>query len=195
MIDIWNRIIRHKLYPEIKASLTARREETLIWFLEEILGPEISWEVYCKLISRHGFLGKVTLDWALVPDNARKVLAIPSGEESDHLEPLKDIPWADFYEGIRQRCQRSPYGLQWFQICQNLAKRVGQRIYTTWFAGASLVEFTENTVVIQVGSAFKRDYILAYFFLDVAYAVQIAYPSVNQIDFQVGSSPLNIPSP
>jgi len=182
MVNIWNRTVHHKLYPENKASLTSKREETFIWFLEEILGFERSWEAYCRLIANHGFLGKVTLDWALVPDNARRILAVVSDENSG---TLKDIPWADFHERIRQKCQKNTYGAEWFQICQNLAKRVGQKIYTVWFAQASLTEFRENTLVIQVNSAFKRDYILAYFFLDVVYAAQAAYPAINRIDFQV----------
>ena len=182
MIDIWNNTIEHKLYLESKASLTSKREERFIWFLEEILGTGISWETYCGLIANYGFSGKMTLNWALIPDNARKILAIATDETSG---TLKDIPWGEFFEGIKKKCQKSPYGAQWFQICQHLAGRLGQRIYNIWFSQASLAELTGNTVTIRLDSTFKRDYILAYFFLDLVYAIQAAYPPINQIDFQV----------
>lgn len=185
MIDIWNKTIEHKLYPENKTSLTAKREERFILFLEEILGTGISWETYCGLIANYGFSGKMTLNWALIPDNARKILASVTDETSGSLEALKHIPWGEFFEDIKKKCQKSPYGAQWFQISQHLAKRLGQRIYKIWFSHASLAEFTGNAVTIRLDSAFKRDYILAYFFLDLVYAIQAAYPPVNQIDFQV----------
>ena len=182
MIDIWNKTIEHKLYLENKTSLTAKREERFIWFLEEILGTEISWEAYCSLIAAYGFSGKMTLNWALIPDNARKILATATDETP---EALKQVPWGEFFEEIKKKCQKNPYGAQWFQISQHLAKRLGQRMYKIWFSQASLANFTGNTVTIRLDSAFKRDYILAYFFLDLVYAIQAAYPPINQIDFQV----------
>jgi hypothetical protein len=187
MVDIWNKTIPYKLYSESKASLSSKREERLIWFLEEVLGPEHSWEGYCQLIAHHSFLGRVTLDWALMLDNARKIMATATEETRVHPENLENMAWGAFYEEIRKKCQRSPYGAEWFQICQNLAKRLGQGIYKTWFAEASLVDFTKTTVTLQVNNPFIRDYILAYFFLDLAYAVQAAYPLVNRIDFQIRS--------
>lgn len=180
MVDIWNETVRYKLYPESKLSLTIKREERLIWFLEEVLGHKISWETYCQLVSKLGFLGKITLNWALIPDNAyRALINTPHGKER-----YQDMPWGNFYDAIKKECQKSLYGPQWFQISQNLAKRLGQVVYHVWFSQASMTGFTENTVTIQVETTFRRDYILTYFFLDLAYAIQAAYPSINQINIQ-----------
>lgn len=99
---------------------------------------------------------------------------------------IQGRPWGEFFEEIKEPCASAPYGSEWFQISQTLAKRIGQSAYKVWFSGAQLIEFTQNIVVIHVENAFNLDYILTYLFLDVVYAVQSAYPTINRINFEIG---------
>lgn len=184
MIKIWNKTVQNKLYLESEATLTSKRLKLLIQFLEEILGPSRSWETYCELISQYGLVGKVTLDWAIVPTHAYKIFEAEIKNTSAYKTLWEEKPWAEFFQEIKKILQKSPYDAELFQILQTLAKRLGQGIYRTWFLGIPVLYFTEKMITFQIDSTFKKEYIKKYFLLDLAYAVQTAYPTINRIDFQ-----------
>lgn len=180
MIKIWNKRVQNKIRVESETILPSKRERYLIQFLESILGRQHSWETYCEQISQQSFVGKVSLNWALMPGVVHNIMK-PSKDKDE----LQDKPWKDFFEEIKESLRGNPYDEKWFQIAQTLAKRLGKAAYRTWFLESTLAEFSEKNIVLQVDSAFKKEYLRKFFLLDLAYAVQAAYPKINRIDFQI----------
>lgn len=82
MLGIWNQIVQLKFYSGKAAHLTSKREMLMNTLMKTVLGDKIaSWTDYCTLIANSRYLSgenargfKATLDWALIPDNAYKVL-------------------------------------------------------------------------------------------------------------------------
>jgi hypothetical protein len=196
MLENWNNTIQSKLYCGKEVHLTEKRLERLKTFLDKVLSGKInSWNDYCEIISKSQFLCgqnssgfKVTLDWAIVPDNAYKLLegAIYDKQEitanRSNVTP-DDKPWELFYEELARAIPSGKYLQQWLKISLSLAKIVGQNKYRTWFSRVFLSELTTTRAILSVDGLFTKEYITNHFSSEVKCAVQSQFPEVVQIEF------------
>jgi|GEM_PF-1287032 len=199
LVETWNRTVQVKLGAGQEVRLTDRRKASFNQFLQEVFlstppSEKLNaWQDYCILIAKSGYLKgnnssgfKVTLDWALVPNNAYKVLegAIYDKPETTKNR-FKEQSWEAFSEELARTLPSTPYLQAWLKISVNIAKLIGQLKYKTWFPRVSLKELTETRAVFAVEGDFSRDYIARTFSSEIRCAVQSLYPRVVQIDFQV----------
>jgi hypothetical protein len=202
MVDFWNQSVQSKIYVGQEVRLTEKRKELLDAFLETVLEDKFpsekhrnakldGWQHYCSLIAQSKFLAgnnssgfKATLDWALVPGNAYKVL---EGIIYDKPEPVcrpKDQSWETFSEELARTLPSGQYLQPWLKISVNLAKMIGQVRYRSWFAKVSLEELSETNATFSIEGNFMRDYITTHFLTDLRHAIRVLYPRVTQIDFR-----------
>lgn len=194
MLEIWNQTVQCKFYLGREAHLTPKRAELLNALMETVFGHQMaSWTDYCTLIASSRFLAgenttkfKVTLDWALVPDNAYKVL---EGAIYDKPEPVRNLStilsWEEFSEELVRILPSNKYLLPWLKISINLAKQIGQVKYRNWFGKVFLSELTDTKAILSVEGSFTKDYISSHFYSEIRCAIHSLRPEVTQIDFQV----------
>jgi hypothetical protein len=211
LIKIWNETVQSKIHARQEVYLTEHREKLLARFVETVLrdrkniclsnGTENwqtdGWQNYCNLIAKSRFLTgnnasgfKVTLDWALMPHNAYKIL---EGAIFDKPEPaslqnqlqVQPVPWEEFAQEIAKKLPPSPYAQKWVQISQHLAKALGQVRYKSWFSKVYLGNVTETTATLYVEGRFTKAYIDNNFSRDILCSIQTLYPTVKSIDFQL----------
>lgn len=199
LVETWNRTVQVKLGAGQDVRLTDKRKANFNQFLQEVfLSTPISeklnaWQDYCILIAKSGYLRgnnssgfKVTLDWALVPDNAYKVLEGAIYDKSEPTENrFKEQSWEAFSEELARTLPSSPYLQAWLKISVNIAKLIGQLKYKAWFPRVSLKELTETRAVFAVEGDFSKDYIARTFSSEIRCAVQSLHLKVEHIDFQV----------
>ncbi|MBX9804264.1 MAG: hypothetical protein K2Y18_00745 [Alphaproteobacteria bacterium] len=198
MLDTWNKTIQSKFYCGKDVHLTEKRLDRLKTFLDKVLNGKInSWVDYCEIISKSRFLCgqnpsgfKVTLDWAIVPDNAYKLLegVIYDKQENStshsNVTP-DDQPWDLFSEEIARALPSSKHLQPWMQISLTLAKLIGQNKYRTWFSKVTLSHLTGTKAIFSVEGNFTKGYIANHFLSEVQCAVQSLFPEVVQIEFHV----------
>jgi hypothetical protein len=194
MLEIWNETVQCRVYFGKEAYMTNKRSELLRALMESVFGHKMdSWKDYCTLIANSRFLSgvnhrgfKVTLDWALVPDNAYKVL---EGAIYDQPPPAKQLsavlPWEEFSQELVRSLPSSKYLLPWLKISINLAKLIGQIKYKDWFSKVSLSELTDSRATFSIEGRFIKDYITTNFSSEILKAVQSLRPDVKQIDFKI----------
>lgn len=198
MLKNWNNTIQSKLYCGKEVHLTEKRLMLLKAFLEKVLNGKIeSWIDYCELISKSRFLCgnnssgfKVTLDWALVPDNAYKLLEGVIYDKQENISSKSNVtldhkPWELFYEELAQAIPSGKYSQQWLKISLSLAKVVSQNKYRAWFSKVSLSDLSATKAIFSVDGIFTKEYITNHFSSEVRYAVQSQFPEVVQIEFHV----------
>ena len=216
LIKIWNETVQNKIHSGQDVYLTESREERLNQFLETVLGERKSaclsgetktceaetsvidaWRDYCTLIAKTRYLAgnnasgfKVTLDWALIPHNAYKVL---EGAIYDKPEPLSrnqpaPQPWDEFTEELAKTLPSGPYNQEWLQISQHLAKVLGQARYKSWFSKVYLENVTDTKATLNVEGSFTKAYIDNNFGGDVLRAIQILYPTIKSFSLHLTSS-------
>lgn len=199
MLESWNRIVQNKLHTGMNAHLTPKRKQLFERFLQTVLNGQIEpWQDYCRLIADSRFLAgqnpngfKVTLDWALVPDNAYKIL---EGVIYDKPEPVKEQPnnlsWEGFAEELARTLPSSPCLLSWLKISMSLAELIGQPKYRSWFSKVLLKELTPTRAIFEVEGRFIKEYINSHFSSDLQRAIHTHYPTVHHIEFKLVSSPV-----
>ena len=177
--------------------MTHRRKQLLDHLLQNVFSGQIeSWQNYCSLIANSRFLTgqnpngfKVTLDWALVPDNAYKVLEGAIYDKPKVETDLsKDLPLEEFERELARTLPSSPYLLPWLKISISLAKLIGQPKYKSWFLKVLLKELTPTLAVFDVEGRFIRDYIATHFTSELQKALHVHYPTVHQIEFKLVNS-------
>lgn len=199
LVSLWNQIVQDKLSPGSEASLTPKRKTSLHKFLREVLHRTTraekidAWQNYCTLIAKTRFLMghnpngfKVTLDWALSPDNAFKVLEGAYYDKPGTTKKQSDsLSWAEFSEDLARTLPSSKYLAQWIKMSVIIAKFIGQEKYKSWFAKVVLSEVTETQTIFLVEGQFTKDSIIRQFSSELRCAVQSIYPKTNQIEFKV----------
>lgn len=198
MIDVWNQSVQSKIYAGQEVRLTENRVELLEAFLDTVLEDKLpsekldGWRSYCSLVAQSRFLTgknssgfKVTLDWALISNNAYKVLEGVIYDKPETLCRPKDQSWEAFSEDLARTLPTGKYLQPWLKISVVLAKMIGQVSYRSWFAKVSLEELTETNAIFFVEGNFMRDYITTHFSRDILRAIQVVYPEVTQVDFQI----------
>lgn len=212
MIAIWNQTVHKKLNsnpeaPLLEPRLTEKRKTLLSKILSTVFACDArdnnldSWQTYCTLIANSRFLMghnpshfKVSLDWALIPDNAYKVL---EGALYDKPEDLKDpsthdlpsdLPWEEFAENLVRSLPSGKYLIQWVKISVNLAKLLGQQKYKSWFSKVTLRDMTATKATFGVEGNFVKEYIRTHFFSELQCAVQTSYPQITEFELETISS-------
>ncbi|MBM3632394.1 MAG: hypothetical protein FJX03_01615 [Alphaproteobacteria bacterium] len=194
ILEFWNQTVQCKVYSGKKVHLTKKRGERLKTLLETVFEGNIdSWRDYCTLIANSRYLAgenprsfKATLDWALVPDNAYKVL---EGVIYDQPQPAKMLsevlPWEEFSEELVRKLPSHKCLLPWHKISLNLAKQIGQIKYKDWFLKVSLIDLTESKATLSVEGRFIKDYIATNFSSEILKAIQSVHPEIKHIDLKV----------
>jgi len=199
LVMLWNQIVQNKLGAGPEAYLTTKRKALLMKFLKEVLHNTTraekidAWQNYCTLIAKTKFLiggnpngFKVTLDWALVPDNAFKVLEGAYYDKPSLSKGKQDCPtWEEFSEELARTLPSSKYLTEWVKMSVIIAKFIGQEKYKAWFTKVVLSEVTETTATFLVEGQFTKDSIIRYFSSEIRCAVQTFYPKVTHIEFKV----------
>jgi hypothetical protein len=194
MLEFWNQNVQCKIYSGKEVHLTKKRAELFRKLLETVFERQMnSWKDYCILIANSRYLAgenprgfKVTLDWALLADNAYKVL---EGAIYDQPQPAKKlsevVTWEEFSEELARNLPSNKYLVPWLKISIILAKQIGQIKYKDWFSKVSLIELTETKATLSIEGRFIKDYIEANFLPAILSAIKSIRPEVSQIDFQV----------
>lgn len=199
LVMLWNQIVQNKLSAGSEAYLTNKRKALLNKFLKEVLHHTTrtekidAWQNYCTLIARTQFLMghnpngfKVTFDWAIVPDNAFKVLEGAYYDKPSLSKSKQDSStWEEFSEELARTLPSSKYLTQWIKMSVIIAKFIGQEKYKAWFTKVALNEVTETKAIFEVEGQFTKDSITRYFSSEIRCAVQSLYPNVSQIEFKV----------
>lgn len=194
MVQIWNQTVQAKLHLGNAVHVTPKRQQTLETLLQTVLKGNLdSWQNYCALIAESRFLMghnpsgfKVTLDWALVPDNACKVLegAIYDKPELSKTHP-NSLSWEEFEADLAKTLPSSPYLLPWLKISVCLAKIMGQEKYRNRFGKVSVKELTQSKILFSAENSVIKDSLVRHYSAELRCAVESVYPSVKHIDFVV----------
>jgi hypothetical protein len=202
IIQLWNQLIQSKLNPGQEVHLTDKRKTLFKKFLEQVFcnisqDKKIeAWKNYCALIAKSRFLSgqnpngfRVTLDWALIPDNAYKVLegAIYDKPETSKKQQ-EDLPWEDFSAEIVRSAPSSKYLTQWVKMSVIIAQFIGQPKYRHWFSRVILSDVSNTTATFLVEGQITKDIIIRQYSSELRCAVQQLYPTVHQIEFKVVSN-------
>jgi hypothetical protein len=190
MLEIWNQTVQCKFYLGKMAHFTPKRAELLNALMGSVFGHQMaSWRDYCTLIANSRYLAgenarcfKATLDWALIPDNAYKVLegAIYDKPEPVH-KPSTVLSWEEFAEELVRTLPSNKLLLPWLKISINLAKDIGQLKYKSWFTKIFLTDLTVTTATLSIEGKFIRDYVINHFRSHIQSAVLSIYPEIKQI--------------
>jgi hypothetical protein len=197
MLVIWNEFIQAKLHPGKEVYPTPKRFAAFKTFLTEVFqGDQSGWKAYCEKIAQCKFLMgqntsgfKVTLDWALVPDNAYKILegAIYDKPTPEPV-PVSESSSTNLLEDLYKQVEEGPLKAPWIQIATHLINKIGSNAYKSWFSKATLVEVEHETMTIGIETAFARNYITSHLSQDLEYAIKSAFPSIKYIQFQVNAN-------
>lgn len=203
LMFVWNETVQQKLNPfEDPCRLNPSRLQRLKYLFEEVCNNKpATWENYCQKISACQFLMgknksgfKVNLDWALVPENAYKVLEgalydKPERSESNSVV-LKNTQgsWEEVSKKVQSRLLQGPssgsYLQEWLTVCQKLFQVLGETIFTAWFLTLKLENVQDDTALIQAENTFQRDYINNHFRFEIERAVRSVFPTVHFVTFQ-----------
>jgi len=179
--------------------LTDKRQALMSQFLRTVLASKEqkleAWTQYCALIAGSRFLAgenatgfRVSLDWALIPEKAYKVL---EGGIYDKPLPkpvsqnLQASSREELEKEIRQHSLANRHQEAWIAICHRLAKNLGQAVFRSWFLRAGLVELTDTLVILQVDTFFTRDYIDSHYRFDVLRTIQALHPQIVHVSYRV----------
>mgnify|MGYP001147951482 CR=1 FL=1 len=194
MLTIWNEIVQHKLSIGKDVHLTSKRISALKACFAKVFNKDQSaWKSYCEQISNSKFLMgsnasgfRVTLDWAIVIDNAYKVLegAIYDKSSSDNLRPI-EISKSRLLDDIRKKILVDPSQEIWLQISELLIDKLGSPTYKSWFSHIVFVETDQRTVILRVLTRFIRDYIFSNFLQELETAAASVLPFFKEIILEI----------
>lgn len=197
MLTIWDETIYQILNPGKNLRLTKERRTQMERLLNGFFDGKIEgWEGYCRLIAECSFLMgqnarkfKITLDWALIPKNALKVL------ENDFYSPppaepvlAKEESWEDYESVLKQELKDWPYANEWLLICEALVKYLGQVTFAAWFQQIKPKKISSTEVTLLALNNFTRDYILKEFEPALKTCVSAIYPQEPHIEIEVDPS-------
>jgi len=194
MLQIWNEVVQDKLNGRKIAYLTPKRKEDLNYIYKIIFENKTTfWEAYCQQIAACRFLMgknqsgfKVTLDWALNPDNTCKVIEggfydkLPKDTISSTEKSL-DV----FLKELKTNTSKHSHQALWIAISQKLLSKIGLSLYQSWFTTAEITNILKDTLTLQISSTFFKDYIRTHFHHHLIEAVQSVYPTISNIQFYI----------
>jgi hypothetical protein len=209
MLEVWNETVQAKASPHQPISLSSHQIQKLQHIKNEIFENDLGkWQGYCHQIARNRFLMgqnergfKVSLDWALNPINAQKILdgsiydkkskepdkSYKNGFNSESLSasiPHKDLALSR--ESKRQEILASINDLLWKEWCSQLDVSPNAReSITLWeleeISRAWFIE-VEDDKLVWIGSSdsntLSRIEGLRLKFLDI---IQKTFPKVRSL--------------
>ena len=204
VVDVWNTHVQSRFPKHTKALLTAKREQQIDAFFRETLVSDLaSWERYCQTIARLRFLMgesssgfRVTLEWALKPENACKVLEgafYDKAQSSSGERQETDAPWREHVDVLKQHCAEHDYSDRWFEACKVLSVTCGQAIFRSWFQEIVPAE-KQGVLYLNVQNDFLYDYIVTNYQDTLQKAVSASFPHGTRLEIQVGGDPPSSPA-
>jgi len=168
MIDMWNKSVQKALDKPPVFSTHRRRHQLLDMLHDLFKGDLAHWQAYCKRLTRSRFLMganesgfKVTLDWALNPDNAVKVLEgalydppLANGSPSASAKKQEE---EDFFASLQEHCLEESRDPQWYLFCEKLARLSGVFAYKAWFKGVIPLTFSAEDVTLGLPNALTKE--------------------------------------
>ncbi len=205
MITVWNRTIQNSLNPGKDVHLTSTRKHLLSHFLITFLGDSMAcWQEYCSQIAQSRFLMgdnqsgfRVTLEWALKPENAYKVLegAIydkPLDSKKD-LSPKTPSPRENAQKAQTCIADLSDPLLQ--KLSRGLVEKLGAATWLSWFKNVRIIARSTHRLVLSCPTRFIRNYIRSHFSEAVLATAQRISPVIREIDYGVREPLTPQPSP
>lgn len=194
MLMTWNETVQKKLPAGKDVYSTQKRISALNTCFSEVFNnDQFAWKSYCEQISQSQFLMgdnpsgfKVTLDWALIIDNAYKILegAIYDKPSPKDLKP-KEISRVELLDEIRNKILKDPSQEVWFRISEHLIDCLGPTTYKSWFNQVTFTEIKNDIVTLQIEMKFIQDFIINNFLKDLKCAISEVFPSFKEIQFQL----------
>ena len=198
-LEIWDKEIQIRRYPETNVFMTSTRATKLKDFLESFFGNDLEkWRNYCRKISETPFLmgqgsngWKVSLDWALEHSNAYKVLEDryflkPSESQTPEEKMSERIEEAQLQKEVASICRGLTEDSSWLEISLELIKTIGFSAYKSWFMELEVVHFSPSTLRLGVPSLFKRDVLEREFQESLLKAAKKVCPDLERVVVEVG---------
>lgn len=196
MLQIWNESVQIPLNGMKVTHLTPQRKESLSHIFNLFMGRQIdAWQAYCHQIAKCRFLMgenssgfKVSLDWAIIPENVHKVMEgfFYDKKSSCSAQPMvaKALDSTEVYlQQIKEKAANHPHQEAWIAISRHLITKIGQPLYEAWFATAEVTSLSKDNLCLQTETAFFKDYISTHFHHDFLKAVKKAYPTILTIHY------------
>ena len=194
MISVWNDVVQKKFSSAQCVHLTPKRRDLLSAFVTEV---RTSWQDYCVHIAHTRFLMgenssgfRVSLEWALKPDNAYKILEGAIYDKCSPEKPL-ELTSEDVIATLRENLSELNYGQDWLSICEILISVLGEGTMRSWFLSTKLIDLSDQTATLQVPSTFHKSYLSTHFQSTIVKALQCVRPGVVRVVFQVAQPSLN----
>ncbi len=162
------------------------------------------WQEYCSQIAQSRFLMgdnqsgfRVTLEWALKPENAYKVLegAIydkPLDSKKD-LSPKTPSPRENAQKAQTCIADLSDPLLQ--KLSRGLVEKLGAATWLSWFKNVRIIARSTHRLVLSCPTRFIRNYIRSHFSEAVLATAQRISPVIREIDYGVREPLTPQPSP
>lgn len=193
MISIWNEVVQSKINPEKLVFLTAGRKKALMNFEQAVLENQgIAFEDYCRKIAKTKFLlgenasgFKVSLDWALMPEKAFKILegAIYDKPAEKTLDQSQAVTKAGLLEELGTSFPSGCLVSWWEKVLEALMDKLELPVIRSWFTKTGLVGLSEHTAIVQIDTQFKLDWITSHYSKAIEQAVIAVCPNVKRVEF------------
>lgn len=196
-LNVWNELVQSKFSGSIYLLLNPIRIQKFIQFGNETSIENLdAWKRYCQKIGQSRFLMgenasgfRVTLEWALNPTNALKILEGAIYDKPREETKFSEKPWNEYIETLKQHCFVHGYSERWLNVCKALASRLGQATFESWFKAMIPEEQEEEIVYLTVASLFIRDYIKTHYLTALQQAFSVSFPQSTRFEIQIGTGP------
>lgn len=166
MKDMWE----ERLKFSGSVTITKLRQKKLLQVFEEVfLNKFENWEKYVDIISKSDFLtGKVkdfrvSFDWAINPNNALKVL---EGAYTNTSPSKAGVKVATAELGEARSYINSLENPLWKKINEMLLEQ-DYYTYTHWIQKLKFHELKNQTIYLEAGNSFVRDYVQTNYLRDI----------------------------
>lgn len=173
MISIWQQKMGEDSH---NLSFTYWRHRILRKTLQQSFQNDlIAWTHYCDLIAHNSFLmgsgpngWKISLDWALKPQN---ILKVQEKRYTGQKEISKQAPVFS-----KDSLQGSEI---WKTMAALLAERLGTLVFHAWFEEGCLKDETSQHPTLSLGTRFKADWVQQRFGPVIEKAAKEAMPQIE----------------
>lgn len=83
----------------------------------------------------------------------------------------------------------------WQAVLGNLELSLSKASFTTWFKNTSILDHSEDKIIIGVPNAFTKEWLMNKFHQDILRAIRSVNPEIKQIEYQISSNYAQRPSP
>ncbi len=210
LIKIWNDEVQSKLLHSPKEILlTKARAQQLRKLLAEVFGNDLDrWRPYCQQIGQCKFLlGKnpsgfrVSLNWALQPKNAIKVIEgviYDKPENGNHKTGSayfvdSNASRSEFDKTLLSHCKQNQFPDEWLTTCRHLERLLERPTFNSWFFDVKPITLSKQQVVLECKTRFRRSYVDDNFRSELLISLKKSFPEIREMDikFTVATEQLN----